>query len=332
MIDIANGRYWDLPWSLVSGCTPCSPGCDHCWSATLTHRFSKIFVDGSLTTGDGKFNGSIFIHPERLSIPLKRRKPTVFAIWNDLFHEVVPDHFRHDTYNEMLNYNRKFFLHTYLILSKRPHVMVTDKWTMRMPKNDPSFWFGLTICNQQEADDKIPVFLEVPGKKFLSIEPMLGPIILEDYSPVLGKPYLNRDYLRESIDPFSFKICKDRIDAVILGGETGLGARPMHPDWVRSVRDQCAAAGVPFFFKGWGEWEIASNENGHVGSAMPEDGKKYRWIGKSGKTFFPSAPAHEDCWAMAKVGRKKAGRLLDGRTHDDLPWSLNNDRVMVRDI
>jgi protein gp37 len=83
MINISKGRYWDLPWSLVDGCTPCSPGCDHCWSAGMAHRFYRQH----LTTCDGKFNGHVAVRPERLDIPLKRRKPTVYAVWNDLFWE-----------------------------------------------------------------------------------------------------------------------------------------------------------------------------------------------------------------------------------------------------
>ncbi len=89
---ISTGKYWDKPWSLLSGCTPCSSGCDHCWSASMAHRFHKREDDymprqsHPLTT-DGKYNGTIILHPERLDIPLKRKKPTVWAIWNDLFWE-----------------------------------------------------------------------------------------------------------------------------------------------------------------------------------------------------------------------------------------------------
>lgn len=280
MIDISKGRYWDLPWSLVDGCTPCSPGCDHCWSAAMTHRWNfhwtnfKNNFPGQKPTGV-RFNGKITVRPERLTIPLKRKKPTVYAVWNDLFHEAVPDTFIGRSLSTAIGEYR----HTFLVLTKRAERMASlmsrfyaeaGKKELRRAIN---VWCGLTICNQEEADAKIPIFLQVPGKKFLSIEPMLGTIILEDYYPSLGKPYLRRDYLRQSVSPLTLNVLKDRIDAVILGGETGPGARPMHPDWVRSVRDQCMAAGVSFFFKSGGSsWE-------------PEQ-----------------------------------RRLLDGRTHDDLPW------------
>lgn len=81
-----------------------------------------------------------------------------------------------------------------------------------------------------------------------------------------------------------------KLSWIVCGGESGPGARPMHPEWVRSIRDQCLAAQVPFFFKQWGEWEIASHDNGHMVSVMPESGEKYTWIGRNGKTFNPSAP------------------------------------------
>lgn len=303
MIDIENGRYWDRPWSLISGCTPCSPGCDHCWSESMTRR-----LDGKRDTGlflmnedTGKFNGHIITHPERLEIPLKRKKPTVYAVWNDLFHEAVPDQLIYGATRVM----KARSWHTFLLLTKRPEKM---RRLSNLYDELPNVWSGLTVCNQQEADAKIPIFLQVPGKKFLSLEPLLGPINFR------WMKWISRTESTGHLD-----ILKD-ISCVILDGETGPGARPLHPDWVRSVRDQCAATGVPFFFKGWGEWEIASYENGHYGSCMPDDGKKYVWVGKNGKIFFPSAPADHDCWAMAKSGRKKAGRILDSRTHNDLPW------------
>jgi protein gp37 len=137
MIDTSKGRYWDLPWSLVDGCTPCSPGCDHCWAAAITHRFGDAeltyrdpdhcwaaaithrFGDAELTYRDPgnqespRFTGKIITHPERFSIPLKRRKPTVYAVWNDLFHEVVPDEFVDAAYKTMISHPD----HTFLVLT-----------------------------------------------------------------------------------------------------------------------------------------------------------------------------------------------------------------------
>ena len=254
MINISKGRFWDLPWSLVSSCSRCSPGCKNCWSLAMEKRFHK------------GIEGEILTHPERLSIPLKRRKPTVYACWNDLFHEAAPDDFIYDAYEKMASRPR----HTFLVLTKRPRRMdgfIEHYKARRWPdagapvcdrmflKDFDHIWHGLTVCNQQEADEKIPLFLQVSGKKFLSIEPMLGAIDLHLCLECQAEPWKCHEHLK--------------VDGVVLGGETGPGARPMHPDWVRSVRDQCAAAGVPFFLK-------------HL--------------------------------------NKKDGRVLDGRTHDELSW------------
>jgi protein gp37 len=294
-----NGKYWDKPWSLVDGCTPCSPGCDHCWSAAMAHRFARCegIRNGEpiITTAKGKFKGVVIPRPDRLSIPLKRRKPTVYAVWNDLFHENVPRTFTDEAYGVMATCRE----HTFLVLTKRHQIMERYLNSASTPaliedqmanhthagiEEWPIFniYHGLTVCNQQEADEKIPIFLQVPGKKFLSIEPMLGPI---DFRKVPG-------FNRIGMDLSDWNI--------ILGGETGPGARPMHPDWVRSVRDQCAMAGVPFFFKGWGEYCQVDQ--------LSEDA----WAG------YDIAGAR--CDEMVRCGRKAAGRRLDGREHNDLPW------------
>lgn len=111
-----------------------------------------------------------------------------------------------------------------------------------------------------------------------------------------------------------------RFHWIIAGGESGPNARPAHPDWFRSVRDQCKAAAVPFFFKQWGEWEVASRENGHQGSVMPDTGEKYTWVGYDGKTQNPSSNGMVDpVWSMARVGKRRAGRLLDGREWNEFP-------------
>lgn len=282
-INIEHGRYWDRPWGLVSSCTRCSTGCQNCWALAMEKRFHK------------GIEGKVEIHPERLDIPLKVKKPTIFSIWNDLFHEAVSNIFRDLSYIKMLSLYR----HTFLVLTKRPHIMakyllseipyIKDNGTPE-PDLFKNVWHGLTICNQQEADEKIPIFLQVPGKKFLNVEPMLGPINLGWKADDCGHNGLRIlkfadnarwrcGYSHNDLGPVShagrwrrWEVTGNHlpeINAVILGGETGPGARPVQLDWIRSVRDQCEAAGVPFFLK------------------------------------------HID---------KKHGRILDGRTHDELPW------------
>lgn len=327
MIDISKGRYWDLPWSLVDGCTPCSPGCEHCWAARNAHRFdtegiTKYFVR---FPGDAPyFTGKIQAHPERLSIPLKRKKPTVYAVWNDAFHLSVPFEFLDKMHVEISSCGQ----HKFLILTKRPERMKLYYQGRAHWENEPNIFKGLTVCNQAEANEKIPVFLQVPGKKFLSIEPMLDKIDL-------------RIAAFNGADSFQ---SLEGIDAVILGGETGPGARPLHPDWVRSIRDQCSAAGVPFFFKQWGEWlpiagcyeerecpdmpgvidgdwplfEVEKYQGRNDIIAMERSGEIPHWE-RGNQWRIDHQPRLDAAW-IVRVGHKASGRLLDGRTHDELPW------------
>lgn len=299
-----NGRYWDRPWSLVSSCTRCSPGCDHCWALAMEKRFHKG-IEGVIKT-----------HPDRLDIPLRRKKPTVYAVWNDLFHEDVPDSFQYEVYKTMIQ-NKQ---HTYLVLTKRPHNMarfLSPENCFARPEF-PHIWHGATICNQPEADAKIPDLLRVPGKKWLSIEPMLGPVDLSEWLHKMI-PWATAGGPNECAHGYAEGIpcptCNPKLDCIVLGGESGPGARPLYPDWVRSVRDQCIAAGVPYFFKGWGEWvdflQTDTNFNPTRTNRiwLREDGTQNDHDRNDGI----SALVH-------RVGTKRSGRLLDGQEWNELPW------------
>jgi protein gp37 len=158
-------------------------------------------------------------------------------------------------------------------------------------------WLGITICNQEEANRDIPKLLQVPAVvRFLSMEPLLGPV----------------DLRRAHMAPVRLP----RVDWVIVGGESGPHARPMHPDWARSLRDQCAAAGVPFLFKQWGEW--CPRGPGSLGYPSVEGVPRFRMTdaGHNGQDL--GADGDNDVW-MNRAGKKAAGRLLDGRTHDEFP-------------
>ena len=165
----------------------------------------------------------------------------------------------------------------------------------------PNVWLGATIVNQEEADRDIPKLLAVPAaKRFLSMEPLLGPVDLTDLVQPVGPGEHHYSALDCDVEPEDNEWRGATIDWVIVGGESGPGARPMHPQWARDLRDQCAAAGVPFLFKQWGEWAPA--------------------------TLLDAGPAHAraevhhfgDC-DIFKVGKKAAGRLLDGIEHNGFP-------------
>ena len=273
-------EYLTHTWNPIAmRCTGISPGCEHCWHLRTADRLGcnegLPLDERKALIGDGPF----ILRDRELSAPLRAKNPAVIGVqfMGDLFHEAVPDEFIGKAYHQMF----KFTEHTYLILTKRPHRMVD----MIPPQitDFPHIYHGLTICNQQEADEKIPIFLQVPGNLWICVEPMLSEINL---------------HLRIKHDPKGKeRMRRDIIKGVVLGGETGPGARPMHPEWVRSVRDQCAEAGVPFFFKQWGKHRPGLKE------------------------LFGN---HYECRLKQMPDRYEimnAGRLLDGRTHDDLPWA-----------
>lgn len=218
----------------------------------------------------------------------------------------------------------------WLLLTKRignAHNMMVDAFRAGWPEHETmwarwpelfrNIWLGATICNQEEADRDIPKLLAVPAaKRFLSIEPMLGPINLNLagcldgcgwITPVLCNgdkdfccPTCNTMVTRcgLGITPGSF-ISKRALDWVIVGGESGTQARPVSPDEVRHLRDQCRAAKVPFLFKQWGEW---SPREPYGSEWMESDELCGKWDG-----------------SMYRYGKKAAGRSLDGRTWDEVP-------------
>ena len=322
-----NGKYWDRAWSLVDGCTPCSPGCDNCWSAAMAHRFKVEGEPGQrngvITNEKGQFDGTVIPRYDRLNIPLKRKKPTIWSIWNDLFHEDVPDDFINNVSRIMADTVDR---HVFLILTKRPERI--RPYQLRNTQDfRPNVWLGTTVENQETANSRIPELLKCPGNKFLSIEPMLGPIDIQKYLPCPNQdPLLCRNWSGTCCQCDINRESNEGIDAVVLGGETGPHARPMHPDWVRSVRDQCETAGVPFFFKQWGEWEPIGPVFGDLSDI--EEGRSANEFGRReiidcfGTIWPPTMQPSPGSFVVERVGSKRAGRLLDGREHNDLPWRL----------
>jgi protein gp37 len=198
---------------------------------------------------------------------------------SDLFHESVSFDFIFKVFCRIAQCRET----TFQIPTKRPERALEFYAWLKPAFILENLWLGVSCENQEQADKRIPLLLQIPAAvRFLSCEPLIGPITL----------------------PTAY--CQLPIGStwVIAGGESGHMARPMHPDWVRSLRDQCATANVPFFFKQWGEWKPTTYGG---------DGKaEYQWA------------EHGQSWQwMCKVGKSKSGNLLDGRTHLEFPTTGN---------
>ncbi len=251
-------KYWDESKTIVEGCTPVSEGCWNCWSAGINHRFQDFENDLTVLTnshwypeipvGYRVYSGEIRLREDRLPELRKGRKPKVIQIWNDLFHEKVSDDFIETTLEKSFESPHKI-----LILTKRAKRLFdfydAHNDQLYFFEGDESLWYGVTTENQQWADERIPYLLQVPGKRWLSVEPLLSPISFrwakwETISRT--KPTDHLDGLRH-------------FHQIIVGCETGLHARPCKIEWVESIVEQCREAGVPCFVK-------AINLNGKITS------------------------------------------------------------------
>lgn len=290
----------DKVWNPVTGCTKVSEGCRHCYAERLAGRFWK----------DRKFS-DVQYNPEKLFQPLHWKKPSRVFVnsMSDLFHKDVPFQFIDSVFHIMREVDR----HTFLILTKRPEIMLNfiawqKKNTVRFDWTaaHKNIWLGVSVEDQKTADERIPILLSTPAAvRFVSCEPLLGPIDFWKFATreeTFGSMYDHRGsygfYPGLPPEPIKYH---EGIDWVIVGGESGPKARPMHPDWARSIRNQCVDAGVPFFFKQWGEW-VAFED-------VEFDNKKER----IGITIGDQS--------MVRVGKKNAGRLLDGREWNEFPMS-----------
>lgn len=309
---------------VTGGCSECSPGCRGCFARGLIWRFAhkkgsqhdKYRGLVEKVNGKLRWTGKIVLFREHLEQPLKRKKPTTYFVdsRSDLFHPGVNIGWLTHIFDTIEQCPQ----HTFQILTKRPEQALKMMWGRHEDNNGwryfaetsfhPNIWFGVTVCNQEEADKKIPILLQIPAAvRFVSIEPMLGAIDIRPYLPpivTVGKNHRLIDRPKEKI------IADQEIHQVIVGGESGPGARPMHPDWARGIRDQCVAAGVPFFFKQWGEW-IAPGLSGPLMGGIPSPSCKLKSYTFPGDGHF--------CKKVYRVGKKKAGCLLDGKSWSEYP-------------
>lgn len=297
-------EWTDATWNPVTGCSKVSQGCKFCYAKREWPRLSA----NKETVYFGREFEDVRVHPERLLVPLNWARPRRIFVnsMSDLFHEDVPFEFIDRVFGVMSVCGQ----HQFQILTKRPEraleYLTSDQaarhaaWNMcgvaALLENKSSdeqgivevharkvvtgyppgnVWIGTSVEDQETADQRIPILVKIPARvRYLSIEPLLGEVYLG------GRLWVHW---------------------VIVGGESGPKARPMASDWVRLIRDQCAAMSVPFFFKQWGEW-------------MPDR------LRPNGTDGVPVAWAGTEM--VARVGKKRAGRVLDGVTHDHMPVGI----------
>jgi protein gp37 len=308
-----TGIEWtDATWNPIRGCSRVSEGCRNCYAESVAYRFggpgmpyeglTQVVGEAKLGSDrirNARWNGNIKFVEEHLADPLKWKAPRRIFVnsMSDLFHKNVADEMRDKIFAVMALCPR----HTFQILTKRPERMleylktphrmdsVDDELPPGTPKMTvwplPNVHLGVSVENQATADERIPLLLQTPAAvRFISAEPLLGEVILR----------------------WPFLATLPKLDWVICGGESGPGARPMHPDWARGLRDQCVAANVPFFFKQWGEW-ISLCDYEPVKLGVNTDRYEHEFAWRSGLKNSDELPI--SCY---RVGKKAAGSLLDG--------------------
>ncbi|MDL2306603.1 phage Gp37/Gp68 family protein [Desulfovibrio sp. OttesenSCG-928-C06] len=326
-------EWCDVTWNPVTGCPgpKVSPGCANCYAERMV--YSRLRGRCGYHTA---LPFDIHTHADRWLQPVKYKKPKrIFTCsMGDLFHERVS-----------FGLVAKVFAvaalcpqHTFMILTKRPERMRAFMTDTSCAANDrrgtmyqlfagqagldpcmdglrwplSNVWLGVTVCNQAEADVKIPVLLDTPAaKRFVSVEPMLGPINLG-----FRRTPTDRDYRGWNGDgPIDYVETArvDEIQWVICGGETGPKARPVNYAWVYKLAEQCWGAGTPFFFKGWGEWTPAFYQ--------PDGGYKVHQDASipDGFKATPHIFAENPGIRMYRVGKRCSGRLLNEREWNEVP-------------
>ncbi len=324
------------------------------WGHGLAQR---VALPGGGT--DHRWTGKVELVDTALDLPLRWRRPRRIFVnsTSDLFHENVPDEWIDKVFAVMALAPQ----HRFQVLTKRPERMqayfagrranfgraseVLHEMPHPCSEDDHDWavdqldgfdatgrlmhqvWLGTSIENQAAAEERVPYLLETPAAvRFVSAEPLLGPVRLDRRMMVDDETYWDALCGQRGATVQHLYIPPEktaRLDWVICGGESGPGARPMHPDWARSLRDQCQAAGVPFFFKQWGEW---APDTGPLSTSRDPimEGKApcAIWNGQGWDHYRDcyEPPERTQCreW-MYRLGKKRAGRLLDGREWNEVP-------------
>jgi protein gp37 len=336
------------------------------WAATRMKNHPSREGLARMHNGHPQWTGEVSLNKKVSLEPVKWSRPRRIFVCahGDLFHESVPDHWIDFVFNVMFLAPQ----HTYQVLTKRPARMreymqivldETEEQTAyrfavsmlhagleNTPKDKlpliqwppPNAWLGTSVEDQERAEERIPLLLETPAAiRWLSCEPLLGPVDLSEW---LVCPNWSDDIpmdmttgLRECCAKCDFTGIAGFeglpiVDWVVVGGESGPGARPMHPTWARSLRDQCDRAGVAFHFKQWGDWlpfnQCRGKEQREAVSRTTIESNK---TGNGKQTVFGAWSNGHKIYAtpgiipvqINNVGKRIAGRLLDGVQHDGYP-------------
>jgi protein gp37 len=355
-------EWTEKTWNPIAGCSVVSPGCTNCYAMKQAPRLAANPATpqyaGTVQNSKGGpvWTGKIGIASDSvLTQPLHRKKPTMYFVnsMSDLFHENVPD----EVIDRIFAVMTLCHQHTFQVLTKRADRMREyfsqdegfGRWgyiehqarhLVDIPvgktlanygfKNLPNVWLGVSVEDQTRADERIPLLLDTPAAvRFISAEPLLGAV---DISYWLRR--FNHQEMGLHDDPMAAALLNQGIEDgnafaqpalhwVIVGGESGHNARPMHPDWARSLRDQCVAADVPYFFKQWGSWLP-----GEFGTAPDVSFQNGDWMDCNTLPDIDVDNVWCKYWAtheyegdavFHRVGKKAAGRLLDGRVWDEMP-------------
>jgi protein gp37 len=292
-------EWTDASWNPIVGCTEISPGCANCYAARLaatrlknTPQYKGLAVLRTGTVGDAEKTGELEEKAkprwtgEVRFLPERLEEPLRWKKPRRIFVCDMGDLFHesveHKWLLDIFQVMRECSHHTFQILTKRAARMKV--WIETFAYNaPPNLWIGVSVENQHFADERIPLLLATPAAvRWISAEPLLGSVDLPAACEVSKHP----------------ECWGRRIDWVVCGGESGANARPMSSYWACTLRDRCQASGIPFFFKQWGEWA-------HVGS----------------QGILSNVRCREVRGEFWRVGKKAAGRLLDGREWNEFPSS-----------